>query len=444
MKHSFKLKSQEAGKESSVLYKCYFNGIRFTYGTGIKIFPELWDTKSEFPTKDRAILKLYKSEIPDLNSKLTNIEIRINNIKSAVEGFISNCQTNNQAINQDALKAYLDKTARKSDITINKISLNKSKADPRNDQAYIQTYLKQFINEIRNGKRTISTGKSKGNRYSLGTIKNYLGLSVQLKNFDKTEKLKFEDLSIAIYNEFIQHCNKCNLSKNFTGRLIKQLKVVSQAALDEGIHQNTVFRDKRFETLSERVMNIALTEPELNSLLNLNLSSKIGLELVRDIFLIGCFTALRWSDYSKIYPDHIIDNRIVLIQQKTKEKVIVPIKPQLENLLSKYPKGIPKIAEQTFNRKIKEIAKLAGINTVISIKETKSGVTDIVQYFKYQLISSHTARRTGATLMFKSKISTLAIMKITGHKTESSFMKYICITEEENADILETHNYFLN
>lgn len=46
--------------------------------------------------------------------------------------------------------------------------------------------------------------------------------------------------------------------------------------------------------------------------------------------------------------------------------------------------------------------------------------------------------------MFKSKISTLAIMKITGHKTESSFMKYICITEEENADILETHNYFLN
>lgn len=444
MKHSFKLKSQEAGKESSVLYKCYFNGIRFTYGTGIKIYPELWDLKSENPTKDRTILKLYKSEIPDLNPKLTNIEIRINNIKSAVEGFISNCQTNNQAINQDALKAYLDNTARKSDFTNNKMSLNKSKADPRNDLAYIQTYLKQFINEIRNGKRTISTGKSKGNRYSLGTIKNYLGLSVQLKNFDKTEKLKFEDLSIAIYNELIQHCNKCHLSKNFTGRLIKQLKVVCQAALDEGIHQNPVFRDKRFETLSEKVMNIALTESELNSLFLLDLSNKPGLGIVRDIFLIGCYTALRWSDYSKINPDHIIDNRIVLIQQKTKEKVIVPIKPQLENILSKYPKGIPKIAEQTFNRKIKEIAKLAGINTVISMKETKSGVTEIVQYFKYQLISTHTARRTGATLMFKSNIPTLAIMKITGHKTESSFMKYICISEEENASILENNSYFKN
>jgi len=442
MKHSFKLKSQEAGKESSVLYKCYFNGIRFTYGTGIKIYPELWDSKSEFPTKDRAIIKLYKQEIPDLLPKLTNVEIRINNIKSAVEGFISNCQTNNQAINQEALKEHLDNTARKSDFTVNKVNLTKTKTNPINDLSNVQNYLQQFINDIRNGKRTIPTGKSKGNRYSLGTIKNYLGLSVQLKNFDKAEKLRFEDLSIGLYNDFIQHCNKNHLSKNFSGRLIKQLKVVCQAALDEGIHKNPVFRDKRFETLSERVMNIALTESELNSLVLLDLSNKPGLEIVRDIFLIGCYTALRWSDYSKINQNHIISNRIELIQQKTKEKVIVPIKPQLENILSKYPKGIPKIAEQTFNRKIKEIAKLAGINTVISMKETKSGVTDIVQYFKYQLISSHTARRTGATLMFKSKIPSLSIMKITGHKTESSFMKYICISEEENADLLNNHPYF--
>ena len=82
---------------------CYFKGIRFTYGTGIKIYPELWDSKLGVPTKDKNIVKLYRSEITELPTKLSNIEILINNIKSAEEGFINNCQTNYLSINQNSL-----------------------------------------------------------------------------------------------------------------------------------------------------------------------------------------------------------------------------------------------------------------------------------------------------------------------------------------------------
>ena len=48
-------------------------------------------------------------------------------------------------------------------------------------------------------------------------------------------------------------------------------------------------------------------------------------------------------------------------------------------------------------------------------------------------MKTHTARRSGATNMYLAGIPTIAIMKVTGHKTEREFMKYIKITEEQTA-----------
>jgi hypothetical protein len=63
-------------------------------------------------------------------------------------------------------------------------------------------------------------------------------------------------------------------------------------------------------------------------------------------------------------------------------------------------------------------------------------------HLKWQLVSSHTARRSGATNMYLAKIPTFRIMLITGHKTEQAFFKYIRITSEENAVILANHPFF--
>ncbi|MBK8482812.1 MAG: phage integrase SAM-like domain-containing protein [Saprospiraceae bacterium] len=447
MKHIFELKSKDRLKESSIRYRSYFNGERFVYGTGVKIYPELWDQDTQKPTKDKDRLREYKTEIPSLETILTNIEIRINNISNEVEGYLSNCRFNDQPINLMDLKARLDTNIRKSDKTIRKERPIRSKIEidgVQIDKTLIRDYLRNFIYEIKNGSRTIATGKSKGNRYTLGTIKNYSGLLEQLKRFEtlKKKKLKWTDLSIPFYEGFLLYCNSNKLSKNFIGRLIKQLKVIAQAAMDEAIHSNRIFRDKRFETLSERVMNIALTKEDLSTIYEMDLSGKSNLDYIRDLFLIGCYTAQRWGDYSKINKSQIHGNLIDLIQEKTTDRVVIPIKPSLRKILNKYPNGLPKTTEQTFNRKIKEIAEIAGFTEIINIKETRGGITEVNAYSKSELISSHTARRTAATLMFKEGIPPISIMILTGHKTESSFMKYIKVTEEENASILANHSYF--
>ena len=80
----------------------------------------------------------------------------------------------------------------------------------------------------------------------------------------------------------------------------------------------------------------------------------------------------------------------------------------------------------------------AGINTPILI--TSGKYKRDTTYEKWELVSSHTARRTACTNMFLKGIPTIAIMKISGHKKESTFMKYIKVSAEENADYI-AENY---
>ena len=61
---------------------------------------------------------------------------------------------------------------------------------------------------------------------------------------------------------------------------------------------------------------------------------------------------------------------------------------------------------------------------------------------KYALVSSHTARRSFATNAYKAGIPSIAIMKITGHKRESTFMRYIRVSERENAEMLKDAAFF--
>ncbi|MBK6701548.1 MAG: hypothetical protein IPG55_17035 [Saprospiraceae bacterium] len=162
--HFFELKPNgDPSKETSIRYRSHFNGGRFIYGTGVKIYPELWDKTNQRPIRDKGIIKEYKTQIPNLDSLLTNIEIRLHNITNEVDGYLSNCKFNGQAINERDLKKRLDANIKQSDNTIKEIpkKLKKEINGEKIDKNFICDYLIAFIYEIRNGSRTIATGKSK-------------------------------------------------------------------------------------------------------------------------------------------------------------------------------------------------------------------------------------------------------------------------------------------
>ena len=127
---------------------------------------------------------------------------------------------------------------------------------------------------------------------------------------------------------------------------------------------------------------------------------------------------------------------IELIQTKTNQRVIIPIRPTLDKLLKKYNYKVPKVFPQKLNDSIKELGRAAGITKPIQIEKYKGGRRINETVPKCNLIMSHTARRSGCTNMFKDGYQPITIMKISGHKTEREFLKYILISSEETADSL--------
>lgn len=164
---------------------------------------------------------------------------------------------------------------------------------------------------------------------------------------------------------------------------------------------------------------------------------------IKDYFIIGCLTALRFSDYSRLKPQNFIRNKIVIKTQKTNTPVQIPIHPLVREIIQKYGKQLPPPPSiQHFNRELKKIGKKIGFTKKI-LYERQIGLTRVSKLVpKYQFISSHTARRSAATNMYIAGIMPFRIMLITGHKTEKSFFRYIRITREENVKVLARHKFF--
>ena len=256
-----------------------------------------------------------------------------------------------------------------------------------------------------------------------------------LKEFANGRKLRFGDMTYALMEEYIQWMATVkNLSVNTRGCHVKNVKTAMSDAYKKGLHQNMDFL--RYRREKEEVDNVYLTDAEIRCLEEMDLCGMK--EVSRDLFLIGCYTAMRFSDYSRLSMDDIRDGVIRQVQQKTMERVVVPANPKVIAILQKYGGKAPRISQQKLNSNIKVICRDAGITDRISI--VRNG--QMLEVEKWELVSSHTARRTAATNMFKAGIPAIAIMKITGHRTESSFMKYIKIDKEENAEMLKNSSFF--
>src|SRR5690606_27162726 len=107
---------------------------------------------------------------------------------------------------------------------------------------------------------------------------------------------------------------------------------------------------------------VYLSIKELERFEKLNLSATPRLDRVRDLFLIGCFTGLRFSDFTQINEENInFEKSMLLIRtQKTSERVAIPLHKTVKSILSKYKNKLPKsFSNQVMNNYIKEVASLA-------------------------------------------------------------------------------------
>jgi len=396
-------------KDDTLIYLLYnYQYNRFKYSTGERINPKNWN-----PRTQRAKESKQFPEYPEFNTRLDKIENGINN---AFRKLLNDGLQPNNII----LKAELE----------SELSDNILKPRKQTFFNFIESYIKESIANKREG-----------------TIKVYNTTFRYLKEYSsKYKPVDFETITLEFYNNYTAFLSQeLSLSANTVGKHIKTIKSFMNEATERGINQNLEFRKKKFKTIREEADTVYLSIKELESFEKLNLSSSPRLEKVRDLFLIGCYTGLRFSDFTQIKSENInLEKSMLLIRtQKTSERVAIPLHKTVKAIMQKYNYKLPNpYTNQIMNGYIKEVASLAGLKELIETTITRGGIVEKNVLPKFKLISTHTARRSFATNIYLAGVPTISIMKITGHKTERSFMAYIRISQEENADKLLTHPFF--
>lgn len=285
--------------------------------------------------------------------------------------------------------------------------------------------------------------KFKGKDKSLATIKSYRTTKRHLLEFQTKENypIDFDTITLDFFYKFVHYLkNVKGMRQNGAAKYIKTLKVFMNEAIDLGYTTNLQFRQRKFSMPETEIEAVYLTEPEILRLFSFDFSSDERFERVRDLFVFGCFVGLRYSDYSKIQPENIIkiddEYFIKKTTQKTGEQVIIPCNPIVLQIFKKYkdnPNRLPKAyCDVKFNKHIKEVLKAAGF-----VEEGR--LLDKPSKQLWECVSSHTARRSFATNFYLQGFPTIDLMKITGHRTEKSFLRYIRVTKLDTAKRLSLH-----
>ncbi|OSZ82930.1 hypothetical protein CAP35_06620 [Chitinophagaceae bacterium IBVUCB1] len=406
-KTNFYLKNINSQEPTLISLQVKFNGHRVFMSTGEKVLPKQWDY-----VKQRAIGK----EHGDLNYWLNKIDSELASIfrNLNIENIIPSAE-----LVIELLKEKLDNTPQVVKEAPVKITFVK--------------FIEQFIEQSKSVRKEETL---KGYRTTLNHLRDYA------KHYSC--KIEFENIDMDFYHQFTKYLSvDIGNSKNTVSKHIKTIKTFMNEATERGYNTNMIFKSRSFKKVTETVDKIYLSQDEIQYIYELVLPNVRVMNIARDLFVISCYTGLRFSDFIHIKPEDIKDNVFHIRTKKTDQYVVIPINKIVKQILEKYQYNLPTICNVKMNHYLKEIGKLAGIDTPVVITKTIGGRRVQTTFKKYELISAHCGRRSFATNAYKSNIPAISIMKITGHTSEKAFLGYIRISQEENAELLMQHDFFI-
>jgi site-specific recombinase XerD len=386
------------------LHLTFLKNQRVKVYTGDRFTQEVWDK-----AKERLNPNKYKMGAYDFNRWLDSIEEQV--LKEVVNRFRIN---KSEPATKESLRAMVK--------TILKAS---REVQPSEKGTVITDEIKAIIAK-KQTKKEWSDGYIEIANAAVGHLKD-----LEAK---RSSPLSPSENYIEVWNEF----KTLLLEKGFLNQTANKYLKLFKQVLKILVKEATITVDIDFTELrslkTTDSFHVALKDPELKTLefFDYDLTH---LNEARDIMLLQTLSGQRISDLPEIISQVNAGQMIHVMQKKTKKRVTVPQYTQLTKFINKmrerYPNGLPQFTEQTYNEYIKECAKLAGITRMHTYKELQGDQEKTVTLPRYKLISSHTCRRTFATIARKNGISDQAIMSVTGHTSHKQFLEYVRLDDDD-------------
>ncbi len=205
------------------------------------------------------------------------------------------------------------------------------------------------------------------------TFTNYLKLKRLLLEFQVScnYKISFTNFNSKFYTLFQNFFISRNLQVNYFANTILTLNSVLKNANFSNIKLHNDISKKFFSVSKKTPDSVYLSDNELSKLIDLDLSYSIPMQRCRDLFIIGAYTGLRYSDICQLSDDKILNNSIIIRHIKTGKWVNIPIHPAINNIINKWGTFPKALDHSDFNKRIKKIAQKAGINQIVSSNKYK-------------------------------------------------------------------------
>lgn len=392
MQHSFYLDKR------SVRISVTHSGKQYRRATGLIISDtSLWDSEAsslKAKCKDRRIIQ----DIMMIHSRLTEREVSVRTQADVV----------------DAIDYALDWAGKRTE--------KKGTPPPPSVPRRILTFWEYFDEW---GKRPSSSQRQRA--LAGRVVARLMGRN---ENWDEIDSAYWFKLQRRMENE--------GFSVNYRWNIGSRLKVVMHEGYKLKYHHNDDF--KEFTARKEQTEAIALTSAEIELLWAYEPKNELYGK-VRDLALIGYYSASRFSDYSRLTLNNIMDGKLTFVQKKTDDKVVIPASPRLVLLLERNGGHAPEVNQVVFNRYIKWIARDSGIDGIVELQKSRRKKNGEPTY-RWEMVQSHSFRRSAATELYRSGVSLKDIMAVTGHKSLSSLEHYLRIGKEESAKRLADNPFF--
>lgn len=402
-------------KESSV-YIRFTNGRKLDRWTPTNVFVDAkkWDAK-------RQKIKGSTPTINKINSKLTKLKTELLdefNLAS-ISGVIID-------------KYWVDETVAKC------LSQQYNRKDIEEERIYFSDYAQHWLDNKSDDWQTGPHSKM-SKRLKI----QYQSLLNLFKVFEGKKKIKLTEIDKELLLRFSEYLNDKDYQYQTVKRYMNRIRFFCNRAIEDQIKVNPRYNSNIYLNKSKTVKSPYLNEDEIQAIYNYDFSYSKHLDNVRDNFIIGLWTGLRVSDFlTQLNINLIKDDFIDIKTKKTNTFVSLPLHPMIVEILDKRNGELPeKVTTNTFNKRVKEICMIVGIDNlmegklVVLDKKTKRKRKVYGTYKKYQLVSSHICRRSFATNLF-GKIPNQVLMKLGGWTTESVMLNYISKSSREHAEYL--------
>lgn len=392
-------KSGEVLKENVPILLFYsYGGGRLQFYTGMRVDAAKWDEKG---------MKVKKnfSEAAEINRELNKLVTKVEEIHSRAK-----------VLGERLTPEYF------------KERLSGRRKDAKNGDV-IWPYYEEYINAL----KVTHTQKS---------IREATQTKRTMEWFCKERKWKltFESIDPLFWQEFLDWCyNEKGYYNNYAGTHVNKLKAFLNWAVKMGYSTNTDFRKQR--KLWENTEIIYLSFEEVQHFLNFKFEEELYSQ-VRDMYCLGCFTGLRYSDIVKLRHENINKENITYRVVKTKQPNIIPLNQYSRKLLEQNKQldpdmAMPQIPKGYINIHLKEAMKQAGLNRPVQIIHFKGAERVEESKPLWDAATFHTSKKTFVTNFLERGGSLLTAMAITGNRSFSVMRRYYKIADKFKSKEME-------